>query len=299
MASHGPDGDEQESGGTADGAPSSVARKSPTLRGVNGQAGIMAQPTHIDAAAQPISSGPEEEAFQVEALETLVACGLPFLVAGTYAIAAYTGISRPTKDLDVFCKAGDAPRILDHFQSRGYAIEIEDERWIGKVLRGEHFLDIIYASSNGTVPVTDAWFEEAPSANVHGVEVLLAPPTELVWSKLFIQVRHRYDGADVVHMILRQHDRIDWRRLLDYMELHWEVLLTHLINFRWIYPSERDVVPRWLMDELLDRLRHQLDLPPPRMKICRGRMFSRVDYAPAIQMWGFGDTGAEGEMRDD
>jgi hypothetical protein len=33
--------------------------------------------------------------------------GLPFLLGGTFAVAAHTGLCRPVKDLDVFCKAGD------------------------------------------------------------------------------------------------------------------------------------------------------------------------------------------------
>src|SRR5262249_16056558 len=91
--------------------------------------------------------------------------------------------------------------------------------------------------------------------------------------------------------------RIDWRRFLDYMALHWEVLLVHLLNFRWAYPSERDHVPRWLMDELLGRLKRQLDLPPPRVKICRGRIFSPIDYEPAVREGGFGGIGEAGGVR--
>jgi hypothetical protein len=49
------------------------------------------------------------------------------------------------------------------------------------------------------------------------------------------------------------------------------------------------------MDELLGRLERQLDLPPPRVKICRGRMFSPIDYEPAVKEWGFGDIGEAGE----
>ena len=41
------------------------------------------------------------------------------------------------------------------------------------------------------------------------------------------------------------------------MELYWEVLLIALLNFRFVYPSERDLVPQWLLDELLDRLQDQ------------------------------------------
>jgi len=67
----------------------------------------------------------------------------------------------------------------------------------------------------------------------------------------------------------------------------------HLLNFRWVYPSERERIPRWLMDELLARLKQQLELPPPRIKICRGRMFSEIDYETAVTDWGFVDADAD------
>ena len=253
----------------------------------------------FDAKAEPTLKNPEAEAFYAEALRELTALGLPFLLAGTYAVSAYTGITRPTKDLDIFCKAGDYPRILAHFKEIGYAIEVEDERWLGKVFKGKHFFDVIFASSNGTMPVGDEWFEHARQIEVFGSPVRIVRPSELVWSKCFTQLRHRYDGADVAHTILKAHDQIDWPRLLAFMELHWEVLLTHLINFRWIYPTERDHIPRWLMDELLDRLSNQRQLPPPQMKVCRGRMFSRIDYEIDVKEWGFADVGGEGEWRND
>jgi Uncharacterised nucleotidyltransferase len=253
----------------------------------------------IEAKAEPTLKHPEAEAFYAEALRELNDLGLPFLLAGTYALSAYTGITRPTKDLDIFCKAGDYTRVLSHFKALGFAIEIEDERWLGKVFKGQHFFDVIFASSNGTMPIGDTWFENARQIEVFGQPVRIVGPTELVWSKCFIQLRHRYDGADVAHTILKAHDQIDWQQLLAYMEVHWEVLLIHLLNFRWIYPTERDNVPRWVMDELLDRLDKQRDLPPPQMKVCRGRMFSRIDYEIDVKEWGFADVGGEGEWRND
>jgi hypothetical protein len=106
---------------------------------------------------------------------------------------------------------------------------------------------------------------------------------------MFVQDRYRYDGADVAHMILKRHEEIDWRRLLNHMELHWEVLLMHLLNFRYIYPSERDSVPQWLLDELLDRVKVQNSIPPPGMKVCRGRIFSPRDYVTDVAEWGFSE----------
>ena len=91
---------------------------------------IAAMPTRM--------TGPHADAFHTETLQALNALGLPYLLAGTYAVSAYTGITRPTKDLDIFCKAGDYTRVLSHFKSLGYSIEIEDDRWLGKVFKGQH-----------------------------------------------------------------------------------------------------------------------------------------------------------------
>jgi hypothetical protein len=71
-----------------------------------------------------------------------------------------------------------------------------------------------------------------------------------------------------------------------------------LLNFRWIYPSERDHISDWLLDDLLDRLDRQRQLPAPRMKICRGRLLSQVDYEIDLKEWGFAGVGGVGEFRD-
>ena len=241
----------------------------------------------------------ESEAFVAEALAELDRSKIPFLIAGTFAVSAYTGISRQTKDLDVFCKPGDYTRILNHFQALGYTIEIEDDRWLGKVFKGRMFFDVIFSSPNGTMLVNDAWFANARRVKIGACPCSIVSPTELVWSKAFIQSHDRYDGADVAHLILRAHDRIDWARLLGYMDAHWEVLLIHILNFRWIYPSERNCVPLWLIDELLSRVAAQRDLPVPQTRICRGRMYSRPDYEIDVKEWGFADVGGDAEVPEE
>jgi hypothetical protein len=246
----------------------------------------------LEGAPPPPSAlaPPGADAFYGESLRLLADAGIPFLVAGTFAINCYTGINRATKDLDVFCKAGDFPRILLHFQERGFATEIEDERWLAKVRRGDCFFDVIFASATAVITVTDHWFQESHPAEIYGVPVQLTPPTEMIWSKALLQNRHRYDGADIAHLILRQGERIDWHRLLTHMEQYWEVLLIHILNFRFIYPSERDRVPRWLVEELLLRVRQQADLPLPQTRVCRGRLFSPEDYRVDVREWGFADV---------
>lgn len=248
----------------------------------------------------PVRAGdPEALAFYAECLRCLEGSGLLYLLAGTHAVNAYTGMDRPVKDLDLFCRAGDYPRILSHLQRFGYELEVEDERWLAKVQKGPFFTDVIFNCTSGVAPVTERWFEEGRTVALYGLEVPIVPPTELVWSKLFVQDRYRYDGADIAHVILKQCHDIDWRRLLSYAEQFWEVLLAHLIKFRFIYPTERDCIPGWLMDELLGRLRAQADLPAPRMKVCRGRHFSRADYQVDIDEWGYADIVGEGDRTDE
>lgn len=251
----------------------------------------MAAPLKKAAATAP----PQAEAFYAESLRLLKKSHIPFLVAGTFAVSAYTGINRPTKDLDLFCKAGDYPRILTYFQKLGYVTEIEDERWLAKVRQGRYFFDVIFNSTAAVAPITDQWFAESHKARVYGAPVQIVPPTELIWSKVFVQGRDRYDGADVAHVILKQSQNIDWKRLLSYMEQYWEVLLIHILNFRFIYPTERECIPRWLFDELVTRLKERADLPVPKIKVCRGRLLSRSDYLIDITEWRFADILGEGE----
>lgn len=237
----------------------------------------------------PVRMTRHAENFYAEALAALNKSKVPFMVAGTFAVNAYTGIDRPTKDLDIFCKASDFPKIVGYFKNLHYKVEITDERWLAKVWKGRYFFDLIFNSSIAVTPVTDNWFAESRTATIYKTKVNILPPTELIWSKAFVQDRYKYDGSDVAHIILTESHNVDWKRLLTYMEQYWEVLLIHVLNFRFIYPSEREKIPRWLFDELLERLMRQADLPTTQVRVCRGRLFSVHDYHKDVAEWGFVD----------
>lgn len=237
----------------------------------------------------PVGPKPGARSFYLDCLRHLASGPTPFLLGGTYALNVFTGIDRATKDLDVFCRPGDYPRILSHFAEAGYETVVEDPRWLAKVRKGRLFVDIVFNMSGSIAPVTDLWFENAFPARIHGCDVQVLSPTELVWSKAMVQNRDRYDGADVAHLLLRQHDAIEWRRLLGHMDGYWEILYAHLLNFRFIYPSEADAIPRWLLEELMSRAVCSLDMPRSTLRICRGRLLSRADYLVDVDDWGFAD----------
>lgn len=234
--------------------------------------------------------------FSAGLLRLLNRSRIPYRVGGTYAMNVYLGMDRKTKDVDIFCHPGDYPRILKVAEAARYRVEVEDERWIAKIRRGRHFCDVVFGSANGAAQITDQWFTENVTATISSVHVKLLPPTEMIWSKVFILDRIKCDVNDVAHLILRQGERVDWKRLFSYMDMHWEVLLFHLLYFRYVYPSERNRIPQWLLKELLNRLHTQMTLPPPETRVCRGRIFSRDDYLIDIKQWGFADLVGDDEF---
>jgi hypothetical protein len=125
-----------------------------------------------------------------------------------------------------------------------------------------------------------------------GVPALLAPPEEIIWSKGFVCERERYDGHDVSNLIRARGHEMDWERLLARFGDHWEVLLTHLITYRYAFPSDRSQVPRWVMDELLRRSLGQLDEDDPPRRVCRGTFVSKEQYRHVVEHLGYEDDRA-------
>ncbi len=233
-------------------------------------------------SALPSSAGPEPHLENLDfyrgVLETLSASGLPFLVGGAYALNHYTGIGRQTRDLDLFVRRRDYEAVVEALRPAGYEAELTFPHWLGKVHAGNTYIDLIFSSGNGVAEVDDAWFEHADVATLAGITVKINPPEEMIWSKSFVMERERFDGADVAHLLLACGDRLDWPRLMRRFDAHWRVLMSHLILFGFVYPGQRNRIPAWVMDELLERLRQETHAPPPQDDVCGGTLLSREQY---------------------
>jgi hypothetical protein len=227
------------------------------------------------------------ETYYQAALDAMINSGVPFMVGGAYALRGYTGIVRETKDFDVFCRPGDYPHLLETLIRAGYEPKVTDPNWIVKAYQGDHYVDIIFDSANGSCRVDDSWLEHAPEVELLGRHVRLIPAEEMVWSKMYVADRHRFDGADVMHVMLKQGPALDWKRLLSRMDRDWELLYSYVMLFLFVYPAERDVIPNWLLEELVSRLTLQRELPAPQDRLCRGTLLSRTGYLVDIQEWGF------------
>ncbi|HET6568004.1 MAG TPA: hypothetical protein VFG50_08560 [Rhodothermales bacterium] len=242
---------------------------------------------------------PETAAYYRNAMRVLSDAGVPFLVGGAYAFQRYTGIVRHTKDFDLFVKEVDIERALRAMEGAGYRTEMPFPHWLAKAYCvGEDFVDLIFKSGNGVSTVDDAWFDRSVEDEVLGVPTLICAPEEMVWTKAFIMERERYDGADVVHLLRGSAERINWQRMLYLFGPFWRVLLSHLVLFGFIYPSERGRIPDEVFQELTRRLQEERNSPAPNSKVCFGTLLSRQQYLIDIEEWGFEDARLQprGEM---
>jgi hypothetical protein len=216
---------------------------------------------------------------------------IPFLVGGAYAFAHYTGIVRHTKDIDIFVHPRDSDRALQTLATAGYNTDLTFPHWLGKAFSGEHFIDVIFSSGNGLCRVDDEWFAHAIDASVLDLPVRLCPPEEMIWSKAFVKERERYDGADVAHILQAWGAQLAWPRLLQRFDTHWRVLLSHLVLFGFVYPTERTQIPEWVMQELIHRLQNEMqEAPPEADRLCQGTLFSRGQYLSDVMSWGYQDA---------
>ena len=138
--------------------------------------------------------------------------------------------------------------------------------------------------SNGLITVDRSWIERARPAVVYGVETRVLAPEELVASKIFVARRERFDGADIAHVIYGTYGSFDWKREMQLVGEHWEMLLWNLVLFRYAYPAQSHYVPGEVWRDLLGRLERELRNPAPQAKF-RGSLVDDRMFAIDVNEW--------------
>jgi len=93
-----------------------------------------------------------------------------------------------------------------------------------------------------------------------------------------------------MHLLFKCSEKLDWTRLVARFDSHWQVLLSHLILFGYIYPSERQRIPHSVLQELLERLANELTGPTTANQACQGSLLSRTQYRFDIEKMGYSDA---------
>jgi hypothetical protein len=234
----------------------------------------------------------EREIYK-RALEALNAAGLPYVVAGAYAIYEHTGIYRKTKDLDLFFEPQTVVAAAQVLKGVGFGTRLEDPHWLAKATMGEHFVDLIYGMGNGVARIDAEWIAHSTPGILAATPVRIAPPEELIWHRLFIGERHRHDMSDVAHLLLCVGDTLDWNRLVRRVGPDWPLLLSQLIMFNYVYPGYRANVPSWVFDGLLEKLNGARAEEPDKLDYTRGPLISRFSFVIDTREWGFHDPRSE------
>src|SRR6266550_4242405 len=214
---------------------------------------------------------------------------IPFLIGGAYVVGVYAGVSRRTKDFDLYLRPQHVDLALDALKRAGYKTKKTFPHWLAKAGRGRDHVDLIFRAGNGLCEVDDSWFERAHGHEFLGLSVKLCAPEEMIWMKAYIMERERFDGADIAHILQSCAEKLDWPHLVRRFGPDWRVLLSHLVLFGYIYPSEHGRVPASIMNDLISRLRNDMLAAGPD-RLCRGTLLSRKQYLVDVQERGFRDA---------
>ncbi len=217
---------------------------------------------------------------------------LLYAVGGAFAVHAYTGILRNTKDLDIYIKPEDLKPALTAFQNAGYRTEVTDQTWLAKVHYKDYFMDLLFAMPRQRFSIRDNWFFRRRSACILDQEANLLGIEELFVSKVFMAKSYRFDGADILHLILKVRGRMNWQTILEYLGDEWELLLWYLLLFNFVYPGRSDCLPRQLMSQLFGKVEQSWQAPARRNKF-RGTLLDPAAFEIDYQKWGYEDIGSD------
>jgi hypothetical protein len=195
------------------------------------------------------------------AIRAVQATGMPFMLGGGFALAAFTGRWRDTKDIDFYIRSEHRDVVTSALAQAGFEDYFRrlpyDRKWIYRSIRSNVIVDIIWSMANQRAQVDPVWFERAGSVSLRGEKLQVVPLEELIWCKLYILQRDHCDWTDILNLLYAVGSEIDWAHLLDRLEDDTPLLKGVLSVFGWLCPRGVLELPPSLWERLEMR-------PPPR-----------------------------------
>ena len=208
---------------------------------------------------------PEEEwAVYQSAIGVLRQTGRPFMLAGAFGLATYTGQWRNTKDLDFYILPQDRDLMVGALARAGfsdYFAQSEYQRhWIYRAWKDGCIVDIIWAMPNGRASVDAEWMARAPEVIVHDERLMVVPAEELLWCKLYVLQRDRCDWPDVLNLVHCAGAEVNWEHLIARLEGDLPLLVALLNVYFWLCPTADLRLP----PVLHQHVQHLIELTGPR-----------------------------------
>lgn len=242
----------------------------------------------METAQKKLQNNPAELEVFRNWLEILNRARISYLLGGAFAVYLHTGSWRDTKDMDVFLQAKDLKRALRVFEDAGYQTEIRARNWLAKVFHGPYFLDLIFGFWNGRLSTIHRWLERSKPARFAGVTVPLISLEDLIYSKIYIAARDRFDGADIAHLIKNAKKELDWKLVLDQLGEDSPLLLWQLILYDFIYPGHLRKNEQEMMVQLFEEVVERWSGAKPDSNF-RGPLMDPFSFKPDMEEMGYRD----------
>jgi hypothetical protein len=176
--------------------------------------------------------------------------GIPFAVGGSLAMAVYAGLLRPSKDLDLYVMPEDKDRMIEVMRYLGMGDYYDqlpyDRGWIYRSITEDVIVDVIWNMANRRAPVDARWITDGPEIAVDHQTIRLIPIEEMIWSKLYVLQRERCDWPDILNLINRRANEINWHHLLFRIADDAPLLGAVLHVYCWLCPDNASKLPSWL-----------------------------------------------------
>jgi hypothetical protein len=189
-----------------------------------------------------------------QAMQVARAQGVAFAIGGGLAVSLYTGQWRPSRDIDLYVVPEQRQLLIDGLLASGLR-DLHDDKpydrgWIFRATRDDVIVDVIWGTANHTAQVERRWLTGGARAELHGVELPLLAPEEVLWSKLHVMQRDRCDWPDLLNLLYTQGPQLHWARLLTLLAGDERLLASLLMLFTWVAPARAQQLPPWLWSKL-------------------------------------------------
>lgn len=189
------------------------------------------------------------------ALDEFNKSGIPYAIGGAFAMYHYSGMWRDTNDLDIYLLRPHIPEAIETLARSGFddigEMAAGDREWIHHARKDGVIVDLIWETPNHMAAIDPTFYAKAESSTFLDIPVRFLPADGLVWTKIFTLNHHRCDWPDIFAIVRSRPQSLDWGFLQQKLGENWPVLLSFVLLFDWVYPSERSAIPNDLRDELL------------------------------------------------
>lgn len=215
------------------------------------------------------------------------AAQLRFALGGGLAVAAYIGLAREHKDVDLYVPPDQRERWIALLNQLGledyYAQAPYDRAWIYRAHQTGTLVDVIWEMANHLAQVDEDWLKRGAVVEIEGLHLCLLPPEELIWTKLHVLQKDRCDWPDVLNLLFATRRQLDWAHLLRRLGDDAPLLTSALATFAWLCPGAARQVPGWVWPRL-HLTPPDLSADAPEINLQRVKLIdSRPWFIPAFK----------------